>query len=265
MGYSDQGLEAQGTLAQKLEIPTIEDPVYGTEQDVEGPPGFWANRAKQCIWPRTRKAAANRTSLLYSLRGMELTRESILRQPMKRGKMKCVHGSHFDQQVGKRIANGEALLAHAVGEKMKPGEECVNCTQGDGKFVSCVRVPGQQHCTCCHWREQNHRCSLNDASEQDNMQELRGNDTPESNTPGNDASEVNTAEQDNLLDLRVNDASEANTPGNNDLKALQDIMRAMKRDRKAFKKERKASQKERKALRATLKKACTERSSRPVF
>lgn len=38
MGHSDQGLEAQGTLAQKLEIPTIKDPVYGTEQDIEAPP-----------------------------------------------------------------------------------------------------------------------------------------------------------------------------------------------------------------------------------
>lgn len=79
-------------------------------------------------------------------------------------------------------------------------------------------------------REQTTRCRFKGASEQDNVQELLGNDTPDSNTPGN-----------------------------NDLKALHDIMRAMKRDHKAFKKERKSPQKERKplqkeckALRATL-------------
>ncbi|OQE30321.1 hypothetical protein PENFLA_c003G01394 [Penicillium flavigenum] len=128
----------QSDLILPQDAPTAQGPVYGTARDVEGPPAFWANRAMACMWPRTENSTKNPASLIYRLRKMKLKRASIA--------------------VGYLLANAEALLAHAVGKKTKSSHACQKCAKEDGKFISCVLVPGQKHCTNCHWLGQKSRC-----------------------------------------------------------------------------------------------------------
>ncbi|CAI7610008.1 unnamed protein product [Penicillium glandicola] len=213
----DQGPEAHYGLAQwrEFHFPVPEDPVYGVDEDVEGPPGFWANRAKTCPWPRMRNQFLTRGTLLNRLR---------------RGKRKVVDGKSFDAQVTRTLANCEALLAHAVGEKVQPGEECDHCYRGDGKFLSCVMVPGENCCTSCFWDKQRKRCSFSQAPD------------------------VSTVEGENSQVLKPNDSSEANASDNEHLQAIQRNIRAMEKERKALKEERKALAKDRKEFKKDRKK-----------
>lgn len=66
----------------------------------------------------------------------------------------------FDRQIAEDLHNIEALFAHVVGEKFDDDLAYRSCQLRDGKFVSCVLIPGRDHCTNCHWGGQSHRCKF---------------------------------------------------------------------------------------------------------
>lgn len=143
-------------------FPGLPDPLYGRESDEDTPPGFWATRAKECVWTRGSSAIRSPGKYLNTLSTMPLQREPVLRYPTKRGRRRHVDGQTFNGQVGHQRENIEALLAYAVGQKPPPEGQCESCLRGDGKFLQCVMCPGTTHCASCHWRGQAKRCSFND-------------------------------------------------------------------------------------------------------
>ncbi|KAJ9480539.1 hypothetical protein VN97_g13016 [Penicillium thymicola] len=146
------------TKYQPSETP--ENPVYAAYGEAEQNPGYWARRAIRCHWPRCLNHSKRPETLLYKLRQMDLQREPTLQMNTKNLKRKVGDGLLFDKQVSNRRENVEALLGQAVGKKLLHGLACQNCLTLDGKFTSCVRMPGMQHCANCHWGGEYGRCSL---------------------------------------------------------------------------------------------------------
>lgn len=142
----------------------IQNPLYLDDVQEDHPPAFWANRARDCNWPRASTQSRTPGSYLHRLRGMPLLREPILRHPYKRGTRKVVNGEAFDAQIGHDKSNVEAILAYSVGKKMPPSTECHSCARGSGKLMGCVLCPGQTYCASCHWRGMEKRCSFNAAA-----------------------------------------------------------------------------------------------------
>lgn len=84
---------------------------------------------------------------------------------LKNTKRKIVNGESFNSQLGQSLHAAEALLAHSVGEKLPAEGACLSCQKRDGKFVSCVKVPGRDHCSNCHWYRRIERCQSEGGAE----------------------------------------------------------------------------------------------------
>ncbi|KAJ5335475.1 hypothetical protein N7452_007878 [Penicillium brevicompactum] len=115
----------------------------------EGSPEYWAHRAGNAPWGRCHNAAKSKNSLLERTMAMPLLREPKLQLNSKNNKRKIVDGQSFNSQLGQSLHAAEALLAHSVGEKLPAEGACLSCQKRDGKFVSCVKVPGKDHCQSC--------------------------------------------------------------------------------------------------------------------
>ncbi|KAK9852270.1 hypothetical protein MYU51_008689 [Penicillium brevicompactum] len=133
-------------------------PQYGAFGDQEGSPEYWAHRAGNAPWGRCHNAAKSKNSLLERMMAMPLLREPKLQLNSKNNKRKIVDGLSFNSQLGQSLHAAEALLAHSVGEKLPAEGACLSCQKRDGKFVSCVKVPGKDHCSNCHWYRRVERC-----------------------------------------------------------------------------------------------------------
>lgn len=96
---------------------------------------------------------------------MPLLREPMLQKNSKNNKRKIVNGEGFNSQLGQSLHAAEALLAHSVGEKLPAEGACLNCQKRDGKFISCVKVPGRNHCSNCHWYRRSDCCQSEGGAE----------------------------------------------------------------------------------------------------
>ncbi|KAJ5793512.1 hypothetical protein N7457_000111 [Penicillium paradoxum] len=141
------------------------DPVYGAFGETENGPLFWAKRAQEAPWGRCFNALHTKGSLLHRMVGMTLLREPMLQRNSKNNKRKTVDGEAFNGQIAQFLYTAEALLAHAVGERLPTDQACTSCKKRNGKFVSCVLVPGQSHCTNCLWPNQTDRCKFETSTE----------------------------------------------------------------------------------------------------
>lgn len=79
-------------------------------------------------------------------------------------KRKMVDGEDFNGQISQFLYTAEALLAHAVGERLPAERACTSCKRRNGKLVSCVLVPGKGYCTNCLWPKQTGRCEFHASS-----------------------------------------------------------------------------------------------------
>jgi hypothetical protein len=145
-----------------MSLPSAEDETKPT--DVASPPpqisfpetplvgqdgpdaGFGATRAKGCRWQKAFKLKKKPSEKLHTLIALPTQREPALRKekdPLQ-----------FDNHLGQKKSNIEALLAQAVGALVPTNVHCSTCQREQGQFVSCIIVPSLAdelpECSSCH-------------------------------------------------------------------------------------------------------------------
>lgn len=143
----------------QFEDPTVEG------QNV--PPGYWANEARRCEWPRGRRQARTPGTLLNELQQLPLQREPTVKNRLRRGVNQCHNGANFWNLLGQKKANIEAINAQVTGVLLDSDSVCGTCAREDGIFDGCVQVPGQRQCANCHFGGRAQRCSSHVTSSND--------------------------------------------------------------------------------------------------
>ncbi|KAJ5989749.1 hypothetical protein N7522_009956 [Penicillium canescens] len=149
---------AADSLVQAITTENSLIQAVATEQSLAAPtvggpnilPGFWANRAKECPWPKGARIVLTAGTLLFQLVALPLKREPALKPPNRTKRDWPPTGEEFDKFTAKKKANVEALVAQAVGELREPQDACSSCKKGDGIYSGCVTIPGLSHCAVCH-------------------------------------------------------------------------------------------------------------------
>ncbi|KAJ5358148.1 hypothetical protein N7541_005306 [Penicillium brevicompactum] len=99
-------------------------------------------------------AETPRTDLTAAIDALKQALDALAEEAGREPRILGTSGS----QLGQSLHAAEAWVAHSVGEKLPAEGACLSCQKRDGKFVSCVKVPGKDHCSNCHWYRRVERC-----------------------------------------------------------------------------------------------------------
>lgn len=111
--------------------PWFEDPTVGGRNV---PPGYWADKARRCEWPRGHRRARTPGTLLYNLQQLPLEREPTLNTRLRPSLTQCHNGESFWNLLGQKKSNIEAINAQCTGVLFDGELACANCTRGGGIF-----------------------------------------------------------------------------------------------------------------------------------
>ncbi|KAJ5400819.1 hypothetical protein N7465_011308 [Penicillium sp. CMV-2018d] len=141
---AEDGTKPTDSASPPPQISFLEAPLVGQN----GPDtGFSATRAKECPWQKGFKLKKKPSEKLHTLIALPTQREPSLRKekdPLQ-----------FDNHIGQKKTNIEALLAQAVGDSVPANTHSSNCQREQGQFVSCIIVSSladeMPECANCHW------------------------------------------------------------------------------------------------------------------